>query len=593
MLHVLRETVGTTRRVFALCEARHKWLLAAAVLLMLVTGALAAFPPMVVGAMLDNMLQTDLGSFATVVPYLLVIVGAVIGKELLTVLRKWVIEDICTRLQQQQTVALVAHLLRVDISFFMRHCSGALNGRMHRSVEGLIRLLKLCFLDFFPAAFTAGWAFAVAAWTEPIISGIMVLGVVIGFGLILWQVASQRGVRIALLRERESLDGTVVETLGGIEIVRAANTGDIEASRVNAVAERLRRREIRHHIQMAVFDAAKCLAESAIHIAVLSASVWLAVSGRISVGMVMTFSMLYLSVALPLRELHRILDEAHESTLRVLDLFDLYAHSPDRSFLATAADAAAAVPSTASKAPAIELSHVRYSYPDANGSGPALDDLCLRVEEGEHVGIVGRTGCGKTTLTKLLLRLLHCDCGTIRFCGLPIEALSREMIAAEFGYVSQHPFLRAGSIFDNIAYSRPGATLAEVQTAARRANIHDEIVHELGGYGARLAERGANVAGGQRQRLILARLFLQNPHVILLDEATSALDNRTEAIVQQSLDELMTNRTTLIIAHRLNTLRNVDRVVVMEHGRVIEEGRYSELLCANSRFAEMHRSSLS
>ncbi|MBI1372494.1 MAG: ATP-binding cassette domain-containing protein [Phycisphaera sp.] len=589
MLHVLHETVSMAQRAFLLCGRRQRVLLLVAVMLMALTGALATVSPIVVGALVDDMLRTTYMNFGPAVPYLAVIVVTVMVKELLTVVRKWIVEDTATRLQQQQTTSLVAHLLRIDLSFFARHRSGALNGRVHRSVEGLIRLLKLGFLDFCPAAFMAACALAVAMWREPVVGGIMAGGILSGFGLILWQVASQRGVRIDLLREREAMDGTVVEVLGGIETVRAANAGDIEAGRVDEVAERLRRREIRHHIQMALFDAAKLLTESLFHIAVLSVSVWFAIRGLISVGEVLTFSMLYLNVAAPLRELHRIVDEAHESTLRVLDLFSLYASPPDRSFLLESGcmPMTTRMPATG---PVLELSHIRFSYPGSNGSGPTLDDFNLTINAGECVGVVGRTGCGKSTVSKLALRLMHTDSGTIRFRGVPIECVSREVIASQVGYVAQSGFLFSGSIADNIAYGRGKVTQADIEVAARRAGIHDEVVHELGGYAARLAERGSNISGGQRQRLLLARLFLHDPPLLVLDEATSALDNRTEAVVQEALDELMIGRTTLVIAHRLHTLRNVDRIIVMDAGKIVEEGTYSDLLSASGQFAELHRS---
>ena len=233
------------------------------------------------------------------------------------------------------------------------------------------------------------------------------------------------------------------------------------------------------------------------------------------------------------------------------------------------------------------MANVRFSYPGSNGNGPAIRDANLNVEAGERVGIVGRTGCGKSTLVKLLLRLYHPDGGHISLDGLPIDEVSRDHLAQRVGYVSQNPFLFSGSVEQNIAYGACVAKRSQVEEVARRARIHDEIVNELGGYDAPVSERGANLSGGQRQRIALARLFLKNPSLLILDEATSALDNATEAAVLAALDELAAGRTLIAIAHRLNTIRRMDRILVMDHGRIVEGGTYSDLVHREGPFRSL------
>jgi ATP-binding cassette subfamily B protein len=590
MMHMIREINSTMLAIIKLMPVRQRWFFLVAVVLMAGAGVLSAVPAVVVGRLVDDMLAEEYRSFIPAIPYFLAIVIAVLFKELLTVFRKWIVEDNCTRLQQKETVTLVSHLLRLDLTFFANHRVGSLNGRIQRSIEGLIRLVKLAFLEFFPAVFAALCAFVVAMKKQPIIGAAMAVGVLVSIIIILWQVSSQRGIRIGLLRDRESIDGTVVEILGAIESVRANNTGDLETRRVDKVAERLRRRELRHHVRMALFDAAKFLCESGTHVAVLSVSVWMAIRGMVSVGEVLAFSMLYINVAAPIRELHRIIDEGHESTLRILDLFELLDCPEDESFrtLRSCSGPRASLKTL----PVVEYQNVWFSYPGSKVAPSTIKGATLKVHHGERIGIVGKTGCGKSTLMKLLLRLYKCDQGEILFSGIPLSNVSREFIAKQIGYVSQHPFVFSGSIFENITYNSAHVSLGDVERVARFARIHEEIVNDLGGYNAQVSERGSNLSGGQRQRIALARLFLQDPAVIILDEATAALDSLTETAIQIALDDLAENRTMLIIAHRLNTLRNVDQILVMEHGEIVENGTFNELVKKNGCFAELNSSSL-
>lgn len=582
MFTAINETIAAARRVAVLFTRYQVRVLCVAIFLMLFTGALTTVPALVVGALVDDMLAGTYATIAPAIPYLGGMLIVVVIRELLTVVRKWVVEDTCTRIQKHQTENLVGHLLQVDLSYFSSSQIGALNGRIHRSIEGLIRLVKLGFLDFLPASLAASFALLVGLSRDPLIGLAMLGSVACGIAIILWQVASQRGIRIGLLRDREKMDGTVVETLSGIETVRVLNTESIEIGRVASVAESLRLKEIRHHIQMALFDAVKLLTESVFHIATISVSVWFAISGRITIGEVLTYSMLYLSVAAPLRELHRILDEAHESTIRVQDLFALLDGVPvDKSFTTPAMirfDTAELA------SPMMSFRDVAFSYPGSDRK--AIDGVSFRIMPGEKVACVGRSGSGKSTLIKLMLRLMHHQVGEIVFCGRPIEEWSRGEIAERCGLVSQSPFVFSGTVIDNIAYGCSNPSKDEVIDAAKCAQIHDEIM-TMGGYDSCVAEQGRNLSGGQRQRIMLARLFLRDPQFLILDEATASLDTITEARVQKALNDLMSNRAAFIVAHRLNTVVASDKVIVMADGAVVEAGRYEELIVMGGQLADL------
>ena len=584
-----KRILASATRVAKTLDRRQKLILMSAVVLMAITAALNSVPAIILGRLVDSMFDSQTLAFAQTFPFIGIIVLAILAREALQVLRKYLVENTCTRIEKSNLVGLVNHLLRLDISYFGSQKVGALHGRLHRSIEGLVRLLKLCFLDFFPALLTSVVAFIVAVSQNHLIGIFMGLVVPVGLSIVLRQITTQKGIRIDLLRKKEEIDGTVIELLGGIETVRAANTVDFETAKVERIAEGLRKKEIQHHISMAFYDCFKYLNEGGFHVLVLCVSIFFATQGMISKGDILTFSMLFYSVVNPLREIHRILDEAHESSIKVEDLFALKDLPADISFAALQTslrnlrfDATT---------PMIEIEKLFFSYPNSNNHGTVLKGLDLVILSGEKIGIAGTSGCGKSTLLKILLRILHYHQGKVLIGGLPLVEMSREMIARMIGYVSQTPFLFSGSIADNIAYGNDKFDMADIIQAAKQANIHEEILQMPGGYSASVAERGSNLSGGQRQRIALARMFLQKPQILILDEATAALDNLNEKIVQENIERNMDGRTIIIVAHRLTTLRNCDRIYVFDKGQIVESGSYNKLLGQKGVFAQLARSS--
>jgi ATP-binding cassette, subfamily B, bacterial len=238
-----------------------------------------------------------------------------------------------------------------------------------------------------------------------------------------------------------------------------------------------------------------------------------------------------------------------------------------------------------------EVDGLRVEFPTVDGGRKcALNGVTLAIRHGETIGVAGRSGCGKSTWLRVLMRLTHPGEGSVSLGGVPIESVTREAIGELIGYVGQNPFLFAGTVAENIAYGTEGATDEAIADAARRACIHDEIAAMPGGYGATIAERGQNLSGGQRQRIALARVFLKNPPILVLDEGTSALDNISERAVQQAINASRADRTVILVAHRLTTLLDTDRIFVFDDGRVVETGTYDELLAGNGVFAELVRS---
>ncbi len=237
----------------------------------------------------------------------------------------------------------------------------------------------------------------------------------------------------------------------------------------------------------------------------------------------------------------------------------------------------------------IEYRGVSFSY---DGTGEVLEDIDLKIPAGKTVALVGPSGGGKSTICSLLPRFYDVGEGEICIDGTDIREFKLKSLRAAIGVVQQEVYLFAGSVRENIAYGKPGATEEEIVEAAKRANIHDFITTLEHGYDTYVGERGARLSGGQKQRISIARVFLKNPKILILDEATSALDNESERHIQNALDELSAGRTTVVIAHRLSTIRNADEIVVIEDGRILERGAHEELLKKEglySRYYNMQR----
>src|SRR5260221_4886618 len=207
------------------------------------------------------------------------------------------------------------------------------------------------------------------------------------------------------------------------------------------------------------------------------------------------------------------------------------------------------------------------------------DGLSVDIRAGERVGLVGRSGSGKTTFVKLVQRLYDVSGGKILIDGQDIAKATQHSLRSQIAIVQQDPILFHRSLAENIAYGRPGASVAAIEQAARLANAHEFILRLPKGYGTLVGERGVKLSGGERQRVALARAFLADAPILILDEATSSLDSESEALIQEAMERLMSGRTSIVIAHRLSTVRAMNRILVFEHGRIVEEGSHEALLC--------------
>ena len=570
---------------------RHKWAFGSAGCLMALTSFTSVIVPVAMGRLVDDVgrgvqqqapASTLLWTAGTILGVIAVLV---VLREMFNVVRRYLVENTCTRIDKQLSVRVVSHLLTVDLGSLTHEKIGSLNGRISRNVDGYIKLLRVGFLDFFPAALTGLLALTAATITAPWMGLVMAAAIPACIALTARQLLSQKGIRLQLMHNREEMDGTVVELLGGLDYVRVADTRDLEVKRFARSAEARRKTELKHHIAMALFGSGKALTEGFFHLVVLASAVYLAVNGQVTFGSILTFSGLFLSVMTPMAEVHRVLDEGHEASLRAGDLMEMLAQPVDVSYQT----ATHQMPALDAAAPIIIAKHLHVTYTSATGHQvPALNDVDFEIRAGETVGVVGRSGCGKSTLIKMLMRVVHPSDGRVWLKGLPLETVSRQAISQLIGYVGQSPFLFSGTVEENIKYGcKRRCSPEDIHRAARQACIYDEIMAMPDGFATVLAERGANLSGGQKQRIALARIFLKDPPLLILDEATSALDNISERVVQEAIDAARADRTVILVAHRLSTLSDVDRILTFEHGRLMEEGSYNDLLKKGGVFARL------
>ncbi len=577
-------------QVWQLIPPRHRLALGVASLVMAITCAANTTAALLLGSLVDTVrggLAAGLAPdnlYQSAAFTLGLITATYFLREGLHVIRRYLVESTCTRIDRDMTTRLVGHLLQVDLATLTHEKVGALNGRIARSVTGFVRFVRLGFLDFFPALLTGAFALSATIAKQPWM-GIVMVGVIpISLALTVWQLTSQKDIRLRLIRSREVMDGTVVEQLSGIDFVRVANTEQRETKRVAEAAEHRRAGEVRHHFAMSLFGCGKALNEAFFYILVLAFAVHLVIAGDISIGDILTFSVLFLNVMMPLTEVHRVIDEGHESSLQVNDLLEMLAEPVDRSFV----PATPRQPCLRTPVPIIDVHNVSVDYRTRSGLRTrALHGVTLTIERGQIIGIAGRSGSGKSTWLRVLTRLIHPTEGSALLGGVPLESVSRQTIGELVGYVGQAPFVFAGTVAENIAYGNRQVSLEEIQRAARQAALHDEIMAWPAGYQTSIAERGTNLSGGQKQRIALARIFLKDPPILVLDEGTSALDNISERFVQRTLLAPRPDRTVILIAHRLSSLRAAHRIFVFDEGRIVERGSYRELVNRDGVFAEL------
>ena len=378
---------------------------------------------------------------------------------------------------------------------------------------------------------------------------------------------------------RGEMTSLVEELVGNQKVVKAFSYEDDATERFDDVNERLRVCGIRAIFFSSITNPSTRFVNGLVYTGVGIYGALTAIGGGISIGQLSAFLNYANQYTKPFNEISGVVTELQNALACAKRIFALIDEEP------IPADASDAVELEADGR--VSFENVTFSYvPEVK----LIEDMNLDVKPGQRVAIVGPTGCGKTTIINLLMRFYDIQRGTLKIGGYPIAQITRDSLRKNFGMVLQDTWLKAGTIFENIAYGRPDATLEEVVDAAKQAHAHSFIRRLPQGYDTVITEDGGNISQGQKQLLCIARVMLMKPPMLILDEATSSIDTRTELQIQEAFERMMEGRTSFIVAHRLSTIRNADLILVMKNGSIIEQGTHDELIAKGGFYHTLYNS---
>lgn len=478
---------------------------------------------------------------------------------------------------------LFEHYQRLSFGFYDERRTGELMSRITNDLLSLAELYHHGPEDLLIALVTLVGVFAIAFTLNAELTLIVFLVVP---AMTAYAFYFNKRMIAALTRTREriaDINSQVEETLGGIRVVKSFANEPLESSKFDYENVRFLESRGNAYRNEAFFSAGMIAFTQLITIAVIVFGGVGIATESLSLPDLLAF-LLYVGILTdPIRRLvnfARLYQEGISGFIRLMDMLEVMPEIQDRP---GAIDLSSVQGS-------IEFEDVSFRYSDQ--AGDVLRQLDLKIDAGEYVALVGASGVGKTTLCALIPRFYDINSGRILLDGIDIRDIRQAELRRHIGVVQQDLYLYSGTVAENIRYGRPDADDEDVMEAARQADAHDFIARLPAGYETRVGQRGVRLSGGQKQRLSIARVFLKNPPVIIFDEATSALDNESESAIQKSLERLTRNRTMLVIAHRLSTVKNADRILVLTEDGIIEQGSHESLIAADGSYARLYNMQL-
>ena len=473
---------------------------------------------------------------------------------------------------------LFAHMQKLSFSFFDKNRTGQLMSRVTGDLFEIGELAHHGPEDLFISTVTLAGAFCVLLtirW-ELALAVFLVVPLFVLFTILQRRRMSRASV--AVKGKLAVINGEVESSLSGIRTAQAFANEREENRKFNTSNDQFRGAKRGYYKAMATYQSGMELCVGVMSVIVIALGGYFIMEGKMDYTDLITFSLYVTTFITPIRKLSAFVEQFMQGMAGFTRFVELMRTQPEIQ------DAPGAQALEQVKGD-LELENVTFSYGD--GKPEVLEGIDLHISAGETLAVVGPSGGGKSTLCQLIPRFYDVTGGAIKLDGRDVREVKLSSLRRNIGIVQQDVFLFAGTIFDNIAYGRPGCTEEDVYAAARRAELYDDVMAMPNGFQTYVGERGVMLSGGQKQRVSIARVFLKDPPVLILDEATSALDTVTEQRIQGAFDELAKGRTTLIIAHRLSTIRSAHRIAVIDDNRVAELGTWQELMDKGGEFARL------